>query len=95
LPSSRGPSAGEGQAPSSDFLLRRHSEFARREQQRPGEAVGCEPGLNLGAERGSDHLLADDIGKTRINPGYSLIGRLKGLAELRGIMRAVERFGLA
>ena len=41
------------------------------------------------------HVLADDIGKTRINPGYSLIGRLKGLAELRGIMRAVERFGLA
>ncbi|TPJ31258.1 mannonate dehydratase [Mesorhizobium sp. B2-8-3] len=41
------------------------------------------------------HLLADDIGKARINPGYSLIGRLKGLAELRGIMRAVERFGLA
>lgn len=41
------------------------------------------------------HLLADDIGKTRINPGYSLIGRLKGLAELRGIMRAVDRFGLA
>ena len=40
------------------------------------------------------HLLADDIGKTRINPGYSLIGRLKGLAELRGIMRAVERFDL-
>ena len=41
------------------------------------------------------HLLADDIGKERINPGYSLIGRLKGLAELRGIMRAVERFELA
>ena len=40
------------------------------------------------------HLLADDIGKTRINPGYSLIGRLKGLAELRGLMRAVERFDL-
>jgi len=35
------------------------------------------------------HLLADDIGKARINPGYSLIGRLKGLAELRGVMRGV------
>lgn len=38
------------------------------------------------------HLLADDIGK-KTNPGYSLIGRLKGLAELRGIMVALERVG--
>ncbi len=35
------------------------------------------------------HLLADDIGKERINPGYSLIGRLKGLAEIRGVMHGI------
>jgi len=35
------------------------------------------------------HLLAGDIGK-KVNPGYSLVGRLKGLAELRGVMRGLQ-----
>lgn len=38
------------------------------------------------------HLILDDIGK-KVNPGYSGIGRLKGLAELRGVMKAIERYG--
>jgi mannonate dehydratase len=35
------------------------------------------------------HLLADDIGK-KVNPGYSLVGRLKGLGELRGVMQGLK-----
>lgn len=36
------------------------------------------------------HLLGDEIGQSGVNPGYSFGGRLKGLAELRGVIHALE-----
>jgi mannonate dehydratase len=36
------------------------------------------------------HELADDVGR-KTHPGYPLIGRLRGLAELRGVMAALSQ----
>ena len=36
------------------------------------------------------HLMGDEIGKEGVNPGYSYVGRLKGLAELHGVIHALE-----
>ena len=63
-------------------LLR--EEARRKQQNRSDHEIPMRP------DHG--HLLADDISR-QVNPGYSLVGRLKGLAELRGVMHGL-RYGI-
>jgi mannonate dehydratase len=58
------------------------------EQQRRREAGDARWRLPFRPDHG--HELLDDVGKGSF-PGYSAIGRLKGLAEIRGVMTALAQ----
>ena len=57
------------------------------EQKRRQDANGADWRIPFRPDHG--HELLDDIGR-KTHPGYPLVGRLRGLAEIRGVMTAVS-----
>lgn len=62
------------------------SALLQEEEKR--KARGCDLAIPMRPDHG--HLLEHEVNQEDVKPGYSYIGRLKGLAELRGVIHGLS-----